>query len=118
MSLTVHEVLSLPLRRALLEALRGGELTVGALAERLQVSQATVSKQLRILREAGFVQVTVDAQRRWYSLRPEPFAEVAAWLEPYRWLWEDRMGRLGAQLDRLAAEERTPARTALDEETR
>ena len=102
---TAYTALSLPLRRDLLEALRPGPSTVGDLAEALDVPQAVVSKQLRVLREAGFVQVSAEAQRRWYSLRPEAFAEVADWLEPYRWLWEDRLDRLGDRLGTMQDEE-------------
>ncbi|MGP9537124.1 ArsR/SmtB family transcription factor [Brachybacterium sp. AOP43-C2-M15] len=101
----VHTALSLPLRREILEVLRDGSATVGEIIERTGAAQASISKQLRVLREAGFVQVTVDAQRRWYSLRPEPFTELADWLEPYRWLWEDRLDRLGERLDRMQDDE-------------
>ena len=104
---TAYTALALPLRRDLLDALRAGRSTVGALAERLDVPQAIVSKQLRVLREAGFVRVEAEAQRRWYTLRPEAFAEIADWLEPYRWLWEDRLDRLGERLDQMQDEERT-----------
>lgn len=104
---TAYTALALPLRRDLLDALRVGPSTVGALAERLDVPQAVVSKQLRVLREAGFVRVDAEAQRRWYALRSEAFAEVADWLEPYRWLWEDRLDRLGQRLDHMQEEERT-----------
>ncbi|WP_114856248.1 helix-turn-helix transcriptional regulator [Brachybacterium sp. YJGR34] len=102
---TPYAVISLPLRREILDHLRAGPSTVGDLAERLETPQAMVSKQLRVLREAGFVQVTADAQRRWYGLREEPFAEIAQWLEPYRWLWEDRLDRLGTRLDQMQDEE-------------
>ena len=101
----VHTALSLPLRREILEVLREGRATVGEIIERTGAAQASTSEQLRVLREAGFVQVAVDAQRRWYSLRPEPFAELADWLEPYRWLWEDRLDRLGERLDRMQDDE-------------
>lgn len=102
---TAYDVLALPLRREILDALRSGPSTVGELADGLGVPQPTVSKQLRILREGGFVEVRAEAQRRWYALRGEPFAEVAQWLEPYRWLWEERLDRLGSRLDEMQDEE-------------
>ncbi|WP_193105428.1 helix-turn-helix transcriptional regulator [Brachybacterium sp. FME24] len=98
---TAYAALSLPLRREILDQLRAGPATVGDLAEALGVPQAVASKQLGILREAGFVQARADAQRRWYALLPEAFTEVAQWLEPYRWLWEDRLDRLGDRLDQM-----------------
>jgi DNA-binding transcriptional ArsR family regulator len=104
---TAYAALSLPLRREILEALRPAPATVGELAERLGVHQAVVSKQLRVLRESGFVEVTAQGQRRWYALRPEAFREVAHWLEPYRWLWEDRLDRLGERLDQMQDEEQS-----------
>jgi len=103
---TALEALTLPLRRSILEALRNGPMLVGELAERTGVPQAVMSKQLRVLRDAGFVRVTVDAQRRWYELCPEPFVEVAEWLDPYRGMWEDRLDRLGMRLDVMEEGER------------
>ena len=104
---TAYAALSLPLRREILDALRAGPATVGDLSELLGVPQAVASKQLRILREAGFVQVRADAQRRWYALCPAAFTEVAHWLEPYRWLWEDRLDRLGDRLDEIQEKEQS-----------
>jgi len=98
---TPFEVLALPLRREILDRLRTGPRLVGELAEELGVAQPIVSKQLRILRDTGFVSVEADAQRRRYALRPEPLAAVADWLEPYRWLWERHLDRLGEHLDRM-----------------
>ena len=72
----------------------------------LGISQPGVSKHLRVLREAGMVRVRQDAQRRWYELRPEPLAEVDAWLTPYRHLWEARMDRLDHYLQELQEEEK------------
>ncbi|GAB3644963.1 ArsR/SmtB family transcription factor [Glycomyces tarimensis] len=103
--LSIFEVLSLPARRDVIERLRHGPKTVGELAEELGVSQPIMSKHLRVLRDAGFVAVRVDAQRRWYELRPEPLIEVAEWLEPYRWMWERRLDRLGERLDAIREEE-------------
>lgn len=103
--LSIFEVLSLPARRAIIERLRHGPKSVGELADELGVSQPIMSKHLRVLRDSGFVAVRAEAQRRWYELRPEPLIEVAEWLEPYRWMWEDRLDRLGEQLDAMRDEE-------------
>jgi DNA-binding transcriptional ArsR family regulator len=92
------EVLAEPHRRRILDALRQGELPVGALVEELGSSQPLVSKHLRVLREAGLVEARVDGQRRLYRLRPEPLAELDAWLEPYRQLWRTSLDRLEAHL--------------------
>jgi DNA-binding transcriptional ArsR family regulator len=75
--------------------------TFEVLAERLTVTQPAVSKHLRVLREAGLVEVRQDAQRRWYRLRPEPLAEVDAWLAPYRRMWAGRLDALGRRLDEM-----------------
>ena len=93
-------VLAEPSRRHILDLLRERERSVGELVAHLRLSQPGVSKHLRVLREAGLVDVRVDAQRRWYQLRPEPLAEVDAWLEPYRRLWSARLNALEAHLDR------------------
>ena len=98
---TPFEVLALPLRREILDRLRAGPQLVGELATALGVAQPVVSKQLKILRESGFVSVEAEAQKRRYALRSEPFADVADWLEPYRWLWDRHLDRLGAHLDRM-----------------
>jgi DNA-binding transcriptional ArsR family regulator len=97
--LTTFEVLSLPARRRIIEQLRGGPASVSELSGALGLPQPITSKHLRVLRDSGFVSVRPDAQRRWYELRPEPFAELAQWLEPYRWMWEDRLDKLGRLLD-------------------
>lgn len=102
---SIFEVLAVPTRRDILDLLRGGPRSVGDLTEALGVSQPVVSKHLRVLREAGFVGYRVDAQRRWYELRAEPLAELDAWLAPYRWMWEDRLDRLGDRLDDMREEE-------------
>lgn len=96
----VFEVLADPTRRRLLRALRGRERSVGDLVEELDISQPGVSKQLRVLHDAGFVAVRKDRQRRLYSLRPEPFRELESWMEEYRSLWEARLDRLAAHLER------------------
>lgn len=84
----------------MLEALRGGEQPAGALGARLRLSQPGVSKHLRVLREAGLVRVRKDAQRRLYSLAPEPLAELDTWLSSFRRLWSDRLDALERHLDR------------------
>jgi DNA-binding transcriptional ArsR family regulator len=96
----VFEVLADPTRRRLIEALRVGEHSVNELVKVVEINQPGVSKQLRILSEAGFVQVRPDRQRRLYSLRSEPFRDLDAWMEAYRHLWEERLDRLAAQLER------------------
>lgn len=98
---TTFEVLAEPRRREILDLLRGGERLVGELVEQLTLSQPAVSKHLKVLRDAGLVDVRRDAQRRWYRLRPAPLVEVDAWLEPYRELWRDRLDALEAHLDQL-----------------
>src|SRR5436309_15763544 len=95
----VFEVLADPTRRRLIQALRVGEHSVNDLVKVVEINQPGVSKQLRMLHEAGFVQVRPDRQRRLYSLRSEPFRELDAWMEEYRHLWEDRLDRLAAQLE-------------------
>ena len=92
-------VLADPSRREILDLLRAGERPVGDLVDRLTLTQPTVSKHLRVLREAGLVDVRQDAQRRWYRLRPQPLAEVDAWLAPYRRMWEDGLDALERHLD-------------------
>lgn len=99
--LTAFEVLAQPIRRSILDRLRDGERLVGDLAEMLGLSQPLTSKHLRVLRDAGLVTVRVDGPRRWYGLRVEPLAEVDDWLAPYRWMWEERLDRLGTHLDAM-----------------
>ena len=94
----VIEVLAEPHRRRILDALRLGESSVGMLVESLGSSQPLVSKHLRVLREAGLVEVRVDGQRRLYRLRPEPLVELDTWLEPYRQMWRTSLDRLEAHL--------------------
>lgn len=94
----VLSALAEPQRRRLLDALRDGELPVGSLVQALGISQPLVSKHLRVLREAGLVNVRVDGQRRLYRLRLQPLAELDAWLEPYRQMWLTSLDRLEAHL--------------------
>lgn len=93
------EVLAEPNRRRILDLLRDQERAVGELVDALDVTQPAVSKHLRVLREAGFVQVRADAQRRLYRLRPEPLRAIEEWMAPYRRLWETRLDALEQHLD-------------------
>ena len=93
------EVLAEPRRRQILDLLRDEPRTVGHLVAATGLSQPGTSKHLRVLREAGLVDVRKDAQRRIYTLRPEPLAEVDAWLAPYRRLWEGRLDALERHLE-------------------
>ncbi|KZM73525.1 ArsR/SmtB family transcription factor [Nocardia terpenica] len=93
------DVLVEPNRRRILDLLLQRPQSVGELATRLGLSQPGTSKHLRVLREAGFVRVRVDAQRRWYELDPAPLAELDAWLAPYRRLWADSLDTLERHLD-------------------
>jgi DNA-binding transcriptional ArsR family regulator len=92
-------VLAEPTRREILDLLRDGERPVGDLVDRLAISQPAVSKHLRVLRDAGLVEVRADAQRRLYRVRPQPLAEVDAWLAPYRRLWSRSFDRLERHLE-------------------
>lgn len=99
--MSVFEVLGEPHRRRLLDLLRPSERSVGELVEQLGLSQPAVSKHLRILREAGLVEVRVDAQRRLYRVRPEPLRAIDEWLAPYRTLWTASLDDLGRHLDAM-----------------
>jgi DNA-binding transcriptional ArsR family regulator len=92
-----------PSRREILDLLRDGTRSVGEIVERTGLSQPGVSKHLRVLRESGLVKVRRDAQRRLYDIDPAPLAELDAWLEPYRALWNERLDALGAHLDEEAS---------------
>ena len=94
-------------RRTVLEVLRRHPATAGELADRLPIARPGVSRHLRVLREAGLVDVRQDAQRRVYSLRPEPLAEVDTWLGPYRDLWEARLDALHTEIARGRRERRS-----------
>jgi DNA-binding transcriptional ArsR family regulator len=94
-------------RRTVLEALRTRPATVNELAAKLPIARPGVSRHLRVLREAGLVEVRHDAQRRIYSLRPEPLAELDAWLAPYRALWHERMAALHDEIARGTSQGRS-----------
>lgn len=99
--MTTFEALADPTRRRILDLLRDQPRLVGDLVTLLEISQPGVSKHLRVLREAGLVQVRQDAQRHWYELRTEPLAEIDAWLNTYRHLWLERFDRLDSFLQEL-----------------
>jgi len=101
---TAFEVLAEPARRRILDLLREQPRPVGELVTRLGLSQPSTSKHLRVLRQAGLVRVRVDAQRRWYELRPDPLLEVDEWLQPYRAMWAGRLDALARHLNRMPDE--------------
>jgi DNA-binding transcriptional ArsR family regulator len=94
-------ILAEPNRRAILSLLASSERSVGEIESRLKMPQTSVSKHLRVLREAGLVEARVDAQRRVYQLRHEPLLEVDAWLEQFRHFWSARVDALERHLDRM-----------------
>src|SRR4029077_14993918 len=98
---SVFAVMAEPNRRAILTLLVTSEQSVGEIERRLHMPQPTVSKHLRVLREAGFVESTVDAQRRVYRLKPEPLQELDAWLAPFRRYWSTHLDALERHLDRM-----------------
>ena len=98
---STFDVLAEPTRRQILDLLLDAERPVNDLVSRLSISQPGVSKHLRVLREAGLVEVRIDAQRRVYRVRPEPLAEIDAWLAPYRRLWARRLDALEHHLDEM-----------------
>jgi DNA-binding transcriptional ArsR family regulator len=99
---TVFEIIAEPNRRAILSLLVFSEQSVGEIERQLRMTQPTVSKHLRVLREAGFVESTVDAQRRLYRLKPEPLQEVDSWLAPFRRFWSAHVDALERHLDLMA----------------
>ena len=98
---SVFEIIAEPNRRAILSLLVSSEQSVGEIERQLRMPQPTISKHLRVLREAGFVEATVDAQRRLYRLKPEPLQEVDAWLDPFRRFWSAHVDALERYLDRM-----------------
>src|SRR5437660_2362173 len=96
---SVFEIIAEPNRRAILSLLVSSEQSVGEIERQLRMTQPTVSKHLRVLREAGFVESTVDAQRRLYRLKPEPFRKVDAWLDQFRRFWSAHLDALERHLD-------------------
>ena len=100
MQLATLQALADPSRFQIVEALLRGEQPVNDLVERMDIHQSGVSRHLRILEEAGFVRMRPDGPRRLYSLRPEPFRELNAWVGQYRALWEGRLDAFAAALER------------------
>jgi DNA-binding transcriptional ArsR family regulator len=99
---TTFAVLAEPTRRRILDLLLDEPRSVGELVAELGLTQPGTSKHLKVLRDAGLVNVRRDAQRRWYELRAEPLAEVDAWLAPYRQRWSERLDALEHHLDTMA----------------
>jgi len=108
---SVFAIIAEPNRRAILSLLVSSEQSVGEIERRLRMAQPAVSKHLRVLRDAGFVESTIDAQRRVYRLKPEPLQEVDAWLAPFRRFWSARLDALERHLDRIDHTKRTKKRT-------
>jgi DNA-binding transcriptional ArsR family regulator len=98
---SVFEIIAEPSRRAILSLLVSSQQSVGEIERQLRMPQPTISKHLRVLREAGFVESTVDAQRRLYRLKPKPLQEVDAWLAPFRRFWSAHLDALERHLDRM-----------------
>jgi len=97
---SVFEIIAEPNRRAIVSLLVSSQQSVGEIERRLRMPQPTVSKHLRVLRDAGFVESTVDAQRRLYRLKPEPLQELDDWLVPFRRFWSSHVDALERHLDR------------------
>src|SRR6202023_1947885 len=112
---SVFEIIAEPNRRAILSLLVSSQQSVGEIERHLRMTQPTVSKHLRVLREAGFVESTVDAQRRLYQLKPEPFQEVDAWLAQFRRFWSSHVDALERHLDRM--DQSTPTTRMTKEKT-
>jgi DNA-binding transcriptional ArsR family regulator len=107
---SVFEIVAEPNRRAILALLARSERSVGEIERRLGMPQPTVSKHLRVLREAGFVESETDAQRRLYRLKPERFREMDTWLDQFRRFWSARVDALERHLDSMGPEPRGPFR--------
>jgi len=106
---SVFEVIAEPNRRAILSLLVSSQQSVGEIENQLRMTQPTVSKHLRVLREAGFVESTVDAQRRLYRLKPQPLQKVDTWLAPFRRFWSAHVDALERHLDRM--DQSTPTKS-------
>jgi DNA-binding transcriptional ArsR family regulator len=106
---TVFEIIAEPNRRAILSLLVSSEQSVGEIERQLRMSQPAVSKHLRVLRNAGFVESTVDAQRRLYRLKPGPFQEFDTWLAQFRRFWSAHIDALERHLDRMDKDRMQPS---------
>ena len=104
---SAFEIIAEPNRRAILGLLVSSQQSVGEIERQLHMSQPTVSKHLRVLRDAGFVESAVDAQRRLYRLKPEPLREIDAWLAPFRRFWNAHVDALESHLDRTHPSKQT-----------
>ncbi len=100
----MFQIIAEPNRRAILSLLVASQQSVGEIQRQLRLPQPTVSKHLRVLREAGFVESTVDAQRRLYRLKPQPLQELDAWLDQFRRFWSAHVDALERHLDRMDKE--------------
>jgi DNA-binding transcriptional ArsR family regulator len=107
MHIDTFQTLADPTRRHILEALLSGEMAVNDIVETVGIHQSGVSRHLRILHEASFVEVRADGQKRLYSLRPEPFREIEAWVGNYRHVWEARLDRFAVALNRRQQAQQT-----------
>ena len=107
---SVFEIIAEPNRRAILSLLVSSRQSVGEIERQLRMPQTTVSKHLRVLREAGFVESAVDAQRRLYRLKPEPLQELDAWLAQFRRFWSAHVDALERHLDRMEHDRMSHAR--------
>jgi DNA-binding transcriptional ArsR family regulator len=107
---SVFEIIAEPNRRAILSLLVSSEQSVGEIERQLRMPQPTVSKHLRVLREAGFVESTVDAQRRLYRLNPKPLQEIDTWLAQFRRFWSAHVDALERYLDRMEHPQSSPAK--------
>jgi DNA-binding transcriptional ArsR family regulator len=110
---SVFEIIAEPNRRAILSLLVSSQQSVGEIERQLRMTQPTVSKHLRVLREAGFVESTVDAQRRLYRLKPEPLQEVDAWLAQFHRFWSAHVDALERHLDRMDQSAPTKRKTRM-----
>src|SRR5256884_4498045 len=115
---SVFEVIGEPNRRAILSLLVSSQQSVGEIERRLRMPQPTVSKHLRVLRQAGFVESTVDAQRRLYRLKPEPLQELDVWLGQFRRFWSAHLDALEHHLDRMDQSTTTKRKTSKEKATR
>ena len=115
---SAFEIIAEPNRRAILSLLVVSEQSVGEIERQLRMPQPTVSKHLRVLREAGFVEATIDAQRRLYRLKPEPLREIDTWLAQFRRFWSAHVDALERHLDRLHAPQPTNKKTTAKKHTK
>src|SRR5437763_12922180 len=114
---SAFEIIAEPNRRAILSLLVSSERSVGEIERQLRMSQPTVSKHLRVLRDGGFVESTVDAQRRLYRLKPEPLQEIDAWLAQFRRFWSAHVDALERHLDRMNEDQSPPTKRKTKEKT-